>query len=179
MTLPDEFQLVAGILVGAGTTAFGVLLTMLWERGKERKRTVEERRKAVAIVITELKENLGVAAENLTFFEKNLQLLKEGKMLNAAPVPMRDACWIVAKSSGNLFFLDPKSLGIIADTYITINFMNEQIRARENFRINNPALSRYAETLSQIDHTIAERMKNLPPMVQQTISLLEPSLSMK
>lgn len=165
-------EYVVGTITGIIATAVGFVLSMLYERKRSKKIEYDNRKKTLSLLRSELEDNLTIAEENLELFASNIGNLPEKKTSILAPTLYHESSWHVARANGIMSMLDNESYKFVAETYITLGHMNTQFSARENFRINNMALSNYHNILMAYDTTLQEKSVLNIERIKKTVEKL-------
>ena len=144
-------EFINGILVGTGTTAFGFVLTMLWDgwkTGEERKSLQDN---LLNLLSDELDYNAKVVARDKALIGQELSFLKEEKsVINALDTPRADF-WEVFKQNYDRKFFSNEQIKIVKDIYSKIHSITANIESRENYRISNGAMSNFSNRMKIYD----------------------------
>jgi hypothetical protein len=164
---------VTGTITGIIATTVGFILSTLYERRRSEKTEHDNRIKTVNLLVSELKDNLKIAEENLGLFTSNLQNLTQRAMSLIAPTFYFDSSWRIGQANGIASFIDGDTYKFLAETYVTITYMNAQFSARESFRIGNMALSSFQSILATYDQILQQKSALNIDRIKQAITKLE------
>jgi len=147
-------EFINGILIGAGTTAFGFMLTILWDVWKTRQRKQELQSSLLCLLKDELEYNFLIVQHNKSLVEKELRCLdKNQSIVNALDVPRMDF-WEVFKMNYDDRFLSAEKLKILKNIYSVTHSIIVNIESRENYRVSNAAMTNFSTRMSKYDEIL-------------------------
>lgn len=157
-----------GGLFGLLATLLVFLLQMWWDNSKLEREHSEKDETIYLALKEEFSDNIKILTNNQRFIEKDLELLEVEKQIIALLDMLRDNSWELVRLNlpGNLK-KKPTALADLRELYLVVRHMNETIRSRENHRVNNKALSGYAQTLKNYDKKLFEETKRLIPAFEE------------
>ena len=147
-------EFINGILIGVGATAFGFILTMVWDTWKIKQQRKGLQNNLLNLLSDELECNFSVVKRDKSSIEHELNYLKQGQnVINALDVPRADF-WEVFKLNYDHKFFSYEQIKLIKDVYSKIHSIIVNIESRENYRISNGAMSNFSSRMSKYDEIL-------------------------
>ena len=147
-------ELMRGILIGAGTTTFGFVLTMAWDVWKTRQERKSLQGNLLNLLSDELEHNALVVRENKSLIEQELNSLEEGRsLIKALAIPEADF-WEVFKQNYDYKFFPTEKAKLVKDIYSKIHSIIVNIESRENYRISNGAMTSFSNKMTRYDNIL-------------------------
>ena len=140
-------------------------LAMGWDLLKDDQKGQEEKAAIVLILKSELAETNAVINFNLKILEDDLKALKEKKEVIPPLVLLSTDAWISARLRNNVFLHNTADLLRFVNLYTMIYMVNEKIRYREQYRIQNQPMSNYHFRLEQIDKDVEQVLQKILPVL--------------
>jgi hypothetical protein len=160
--------------IGVGATVVGFILTMVWDFFKFRRETLAREQALLNIIQYELNENISILDINEAILKQELEVLDEHKSVVPPLIQLQSGFWDLLKI--NLSF--PKKIRKF-DTSINLiriaknlTEMNETIKSRQDYRINNEAMSNYNSRMKIYDDMLlhgSEELRKLLTELQEEI----------
>lgn len=151
-----------GFVSGVLATLIGFLLTIAWDIYKYRRDTKRKDDAIISAVNEELIANIFICQSNKNALEQEIIFLKEKKSLVSPIVLLQNGAWDLIKINfPTQIEKDEKLLLKIRSLTQLIQYINENIRSRENYRINNGAMSNYESKLQKYDNSILNDTNDL------------------
>lgn len=150
-----------GFIGGVIATVLGCFLTFAWEVYKSR-RDIRDRDEIIMRALNEeIGENNKLVARNMAYIRQELAVLSDNKSVVDPLVPLKTGFWDIVKinlprallSGGRLLKL--RNIALLAET------TNEQIRSRENYRINNGSMSNFSSRIRLYDESLKQSLKDV------------------
>ena len=158
-TLGEEWF--AGFISGLGATLIGFILTIAWDLQKLKRDENEKKNMILKIIDEELKANKKNIEWNTNTLDAELGLL-EIKMDMVGPLLLlKTGFWEVLKIHMPLSLLSKEDLGRLRSIIHLAEQINETIRSRENYRINNLELSGFRGRIHIYNHTLLSYLKDM------------------
>lgn len=165
-----------GLIVGVLATTLGFTLTLAWEIIKKHKEAKDLEKRLERFVGMELTENRRILYRNRRLLEDELQALDENKMSLISLTPFRMGFWELLKSHlpfPGKYREDLTVLYLLAIVELASD-MNETIRNRETFKVQNTVtvdfvaqLRKYDEWLSGYNQMLLEKMEQVDPEIKE------------
>jgi hypothetical protein len=135
-----------------------------------------EREKTVAsALIRELSTNEGSIGHNNTALALELEALKKNSTLVAPINTLETSAWeLLRLYLPHEIGTNPKALAGVTDAYNRILYVNEVIRSREEYRLNNQAMDNLSSRMTKYDQTLLDLNNELVPRLKELVSLLSP-----
>jgi hypothetical protein len=127
---------------------------MIWDIYKYKRDKKEKEKTVTSAVEKELKQNISILLNNKGILEKELTLIENGKAIITPLNRLKNGFWDLIKIHLPKKYDNPDYLLKIDEVFSLINIVNNQIRNREMFKINNKALSSYNSILKVYDEYI-------------------------
>jgi hypothetical protein len=149
-----------GFLAGVVATIFGFVLTMIWDIYKNRRDTKTKETAIIRAIKEELITNLAILENDEKILTHELTILEKDLSLVAPLESIFDGTWDLLKINlpQKLTANDLVSIRVINQM---TNQINENIKSRENYRINNLAMDNYSSRLKKYDEGILDMIANL------------------
>jgi hypothetical protein len=164
--LPSNFAYVSGALVGVGATLLGSFVVIWYETSKEDRESVEKRKRALAVVLTNATQALG----KLETAPKHGTLMVE---------PFSSAGWDILTISGS-YRLDQGLDRKIADMYERLSSLNYMVNWSLSTHFSpNQTLSKLTQTAQNMDVLIHEQVKILIPRLKLIKNEIEKELGLQ
>lgn len=161
------------VLIGALTTAFGAILVMVWDYYKVGKESSERDRRMLIGAKHELMTNRYILETNSELLEEDIGNLKEKKEVLTPLTPFRNEFWNLIKINPPLNLLKVGDFYDIGGAYYRINYINEIIRLREAYRIENTGKDDYSEKMLYYDEFLLPKLLELVEYFEILNSKLE------
>ena len=146
MDIPQQ-EFINGILIGAGTTTFGFVLTMVWDVWKTRREKKSLQDNLLNLLSDELEYNAIVVKKGKELVLEELKYLEEKEtIVSALDIPRADF-WEVFKHNYDPKFFSNEQIAIIKEIYSKIHSIAVNIESRENYRISNGAMSNFSDRM--------------------------------
>lgn len=153
----DSNEWLGGFISGVLATLIGFILTILWDIYKYRRDTKSRDDAVITAVNEELVANVFICESNKNALGQELKFLKEKKSLVSPISLFQNSTWDLLKINfPKQIGKDKDLLKKIRNLTQLIDHTNESIRSRENYRINNGAMSNYESRLQKYDENILE-----------------------
>ncbi|MEK7542638.1 MAG: hypothetical protein AAB524_02975 [Patescibacteria group bacterium] len=148
-------------LSGAGVAIFSFLLAAAWDEYKFR-RDVRRKDEAVMFAVQEdLRSNLKIAEENKRMLEEELSVLKDHRTITPPLRLLGEGFWTLVR-------VNPPQKLVRLDSIVKIHgignltgSVNEMLRSRENYRIQNQAMDNFCKRLETYDRVLIEEITKL------------------
>lgn len=147
-------EFINGILIGAGTTTFGFVLTMVWDVWKTRREKKSLQDNLLNLLSDELEYNISVTTAGKLSLEQELSCLEQKQSLVGAINTPRVDFWEVFKQNYDRNFFSNEQTKIINDIYSKIHLIIANINSRENYRISNGAMSNFEDRMIIYDKAL-------------------------
>lgn len=146
---------------------------MIWDILKYNRDKKNKEKTIVSAVEKELAQNISVLINNKDILEKELKLIdKQGKTIITSLSRLKNGFWDLVKIHLPKKYDNPDFLLKTNNVFTLTDILNDQIRNREAFKINNMALNNYNETVKIYDQLINKIIEEL---IDETSGLLEMS----
>jgi len=161
-----------GFASGVGAVLIGFILTMAWDLFKWNRELKKREETVLSAVKEELQNNLDLSKHIYRYLQEEFKVIDTNKTIVEALPILYVGFW-------DLIIINlPKKL-LKTDVLIKIrnvsqftNIINEQIRSRENYRINNEAMSNYHSRIKLYDQILMGHVVKLSRLLEE----LEPFL---
>jgi hypothetical protein len=120
---------------GALTTAFGVIIVMIWDYYKIHKDTIDRETNILNAVDYEIKRNINFAILNLSVLAGDVKAREANRETIASLIPFRNEMWTLVKINISKIFLVSGRITDIVTISILNDQINEIIRSREKYRM--------------------------------------------
>jgi hypothetical protein len=147
----DFLLTIGGAFLGA---LLSFVLIVVWDTCKARREANAEKKRIVNLLVTEIKENIGICGSLVNHLGQELKLLSEGKEIGTGPTTLEVEGWSISKSGNILQFLGWNNVRTVAICYATARRINTNIQSRETLRSTSRALSGYRELIKMLNETI-------------------------
>jgi len=155
-------EIQVAMLSGAAIAIFSFLLAMAWDMFKFYREAGEQEKVVFSLLQEELSTNIAILETNQAILQKELDIIDQSRMTLETLVLLKTGFWDMAKIH------PPKKLqkasdlfAKFRDTALSIEYVNESIRNRENYRLYNRALNTFNNTLKLYDQTLFKQQANL------------------
>jgi hypothetical protein len=150
-----------GVLGGIAATVIGFFLAILWDLYKVRTEGRERRTVAVVTIREQLQLKRKAIERDVNIVGQELQVLGENKSVVQPLSLLRTAFWDVGLMSFAGAAAGPKELVKLREAVFLAEQANEEIRSRESYRIQNGAMSNFAERMSGYDNFLLKTLQEL------------------
>ncbi len=155
-------NLITGILIGAGTTIVGFLLTISWDIYKYNRDQNEKDKAVLRTLSLEISENKKTINQNEIAIEAELKVLDQNKSIISPLGLLNNNSWEFVKLNlPKKLINDSTALEFVSEISKLIREVNGIISSRENYRINNEAMSNYSTRIGLYDNLINSKQKEL------------------
>lgn len=161
-----------GFISGVTATIIGFIMTMLWDTFKFKRESKEREETVLSAVKEELISNLSILQYNQTLLQKEIEVIDENRSVVAPLSILQTGFWDLVKINlpqklrkGNIL-VRIRRLAQLTDQ------INEKIQSRENYRINNQAMSNYHRRMKLYDETLLESIGILLKSLEELQPLL-------
>lgn len=145
-----------GLIGGFLCTAYGFVLTMIWDNSKMRREQKEKDDTIILAGLEEHKTNIEILSVNLALISKELSLMEQKGTTIVRPLRvLHHGFWDMVKSNipkilvgKNDILYNIRQMALITDE------VNLLIHNRENYRIHNRAMSGYKHCVKQYDEML-------------------------
>jgi hypothetical protein len=122
-----------------------------------------ERDESVLVAIrNEVTSNLAILEQNQQALQQELALIPEGKTLVAPLLLLHTGSWELLKVNiPERFFKEKGTLNTITDAFAKAGAINETVRSRENYRINNGAMTNFSSHMKLYDDDLIPKDTSL------------------
>lgn len=118
--------------------------------------------------------NLTRLNTNQYMLQEELEIMKDGKVLNAPLIHLESGLWDLVKvNMPKRISNSPTTLTQIRQSADAIAILNESIASRESFRLHNKALGAYSNILKNFDERILEVLASTRDQLEQLKSTLQ------
>jgi len=155
-----------GLLSGLIGATFGVVLYAFWDLWKEQRTNKRRGRALKEIVQADLSTNLLRVRSNLGSLNHELSMLSQ-RMSLVEPLPLlRIGFWEILRlePSSKFFRIEEKSN--LHELYDLTERINERLRAREQFKVNNGAMSNFESIMKIHDDGLIKELAKLKESLQ-------------
>ncbi len=162
----------AGFMSGVIATIIGFVLTMSWDIYKFNRELKQREETVISAVKEELVSNLSILQYNQTILQKELEVIAEDKSVVAPLSLLQSGFWDLVKINLPRKLTKVDTLAQIRKAAQLADQINEQIRSRENYRINNQAISNYHFRMKLYDQILLENIGILLKSLEELQLLL-------
>lgn len=166
-----------GLIGGCITTLLGTGLTMLWDLEKSDRESNQRERVIISAFKEEMIANQAIAKNNLNNLKLELKVLnetEEGKIIVPPLQTHQTGSWDLLKIYfPESFTKNPNIIVKLRTFYQTLNYLNDSLRSREEYRLNNSVHTAYQRRLRVYDDHLVEYEEFLLKQLGE----LEPMLS--
>ncbi len=160
MSEPMRLFTRAEFFQGVLATLVGFLFAVGWDLFKDWRREVKERKRAARLVHDEIEINITLAESIREYLTKDSEAAKEQKLLIPALPTLPTQAWETTRLAGG-FSSAPELLREIGGTYHEIAIVNQQIQARELFKLTSQPLDRFNEQRVLMNQELIRRIENI------------------
>jgi hypothetical protein len=163
---------IKGIISGGIATLMGFILSMIWDTYKYKRDKKNQEQIIISAIKKELEHNISILIHNQNILAKELKYVDENKSIITALSRLNDGFWDLAKLYLPEKLNNPDSLSKVDKVCKLTNITNEQIRNRENFKINNLALKDYSKELKMYDNLIDRLLYELTCETEELLEII-------
>ena len=168
-----------GLLSGLFCAAFGMALYAGWDFWKEKRSTERRHETLEGIIGTDLAANLDRVRRNLSALNLELPMLPQ-RMSVVEPLPlMRTGFWEILRLEPTSKFLTVEDKATLHNLYDLTERANERLRAREEFKNHNGAMSNFPSTMQIHDDELIKALNKLNEAIMALGNKSKPSASEK
>ena len=155
-----------GLLSGLIGAAFGVVLYAVWDLWKERRASSGRIRALQEIVGADLSTNLIRIKRHAQALNDELTWLKDRKAL-VGPLPLlRTAFWDMLRTEPTSKFFTVEEKDKLHEIFDSTEEVNERLRAREEFKNNNGAMTNFPSTMTIHDEDLIKVLGSLEKQLE-------------
>jgi len=151
----------AGFLSGVIATIIGFLLTMFWDIFKYNRDAGNRDRAVLTAVKEEMISNLDILSSNQKMLQQELTVLPEKRSMVGPLCLLQEGIWDLVKINLPSRLTKDNTLLLIRKLSLLTNEINEIIRSRENYRINNGAMSNYSDRIKLYDEILLPKCSEI------------------
>lgn len=122
----------------------GFVLAIVWDIWKSYRETVAETKRAIRVITQEIGNNLHVLATNVALLKQDIAVADKGQEVVQALNFLSLAAGETEFLRGSLERKSRELAERVGNLYATAKRINDQIQARESYRITNGAMSNFA-----------------------------------
>lgn len=168
MSLIDE----AGLWTIVGTV-IGFLLFALWDRVTKYQTEVNERKRIVSLLKTELLDNLDICRNSKTLLTKDLQMIEQtGTESLFTPVSFSDSAWNICRSADILAIFSDDKLKKLCELYSGLRMVNTMLVNREMTRATSRALTQYPAIIKAYNIRLVESISTTELAISDVVKTL-------
>lgn len=161
-----------GFISGVIAVIIGLILTMLWDNFKFKRESKQREEKVLSAVKEELVSNLDILQYNQVLLQTDIKIIDENKSVIAPLNLLQSGFWDLVKINLPQKLTKGDTLVKIRKAAQLTDQINEQIRSRENHRINNQAMTNYNRRMKLYDETLLESIEVLLKSLEELQPLL-------
>ncbi|GAB6137697.1 hypothetical protein [Halanaerobaculum tunisiense] len=156
-------QWLSGFISGTIATIIGFIFTMIWDIYKFRRDQKSREENIVSAFKRELNDNLEFLQHNKILLSKELEVIENDKSIVAPLIILQNDFWELMKINLPKILAKEDMLVKVKRVVRGIIQLNEQIKSREDYRINNQGYTNYNSRMKKYDETmivITEQLYN-------------------
>lgn len=151
----DNFA--SGVAVGAISALIGFIFAVIWDMYKNWRDTQKKDLAIISTVREELLANVVTLSSIMHDMKRELELLKEHKSLVPSLTPVHTASWnLIIASFPQQLSANIQIFNDLRQAILTSHDLNEVIKSRENYRINNGSMTNFESRLTKYDMEILQ-----------------------
>jgi hypothetical protein len=155
------------LVTGGLLVIIGFVLAIAWDGWKDHRETTEQNKALNRVVASDLSVNKTHVEFVLKFLNAELEALKEGKSV-VQPLPLlQDSFWEIVKLHPPSDLIESGRFEKLNKLMSVTSVVNDQIRSRENYRLQNGAMSNFAERMNMYDRLLIEQIQILKTQIDE------------
>ncbi|MBE3088434.1 MAG: hypothetical protein IMZ71_04910 [Chloroflexi bacterium] len=154
-------------LSGVAATVLGFVLTIGWDVYKCRRDTREKEDTILRALSEEMVENKTIVDRDANLLQQELAVLAEQKAVVRPLSVLKVGFWDIAKINLPKALLRNDRLLKLRNVAALADDCNEQIRSRENYRINNGAMSNFSQRMRIYDEPLVQSLAELKTAIDE------------
>jgi len=166
-------EFLIGIAVGVIATVIGFILTMIWDAYKYRRDTKNREETIISAGGEEIEYNLETIKFNLDLLKHEIEIIGQKKVLAEPLMLLQTNFWDLIKIQIPQKLANVDALRKIRYIAQQTNQINETLKCREDYKINNQAMSNYHSRLKSYDELLLKFISNLEPSLNELKALIE------
>ena len=140
---------------------FSLVATILWQGYTQREENKQTEKRIVAGLKEELANNLDRLKDNQELIKKELEALNEHEDLVSSLFCLQNEFWNLIKINLPKKLVEKDIRVRLRDIIFLTEKINDDIRSRENYRINNRAMTNYESRLKIYDDVILKNIEKI------------------
>ena len=162
----------AGLWTIVGTV-IGFLLFALWDRVAKYQTEVNERKRIVSLLKTELLDNLDICRNSKSLLTRDLQMIEQtGTESLFTPVSFSDSAWNICRSADILAIFSDDKLKKLCELYSGFRMVNTMLVNREMTRATSRALTQYPAIIKAYNIRLVESISTTELAISDVIKTL-------
>lgn len=159
-------------LIGVGATVFGFLLTMAWDIYKNNRDAKKREETIIDAVKEEINLNIKILNYNAKAIKTDIKLIQGEKSLVMPLTLLHSSFWDLIKQAIPKNLVKIKFLKNLRECIHTTSLINEGMKSRENYRINNQAMPNFFSIMESYNEILLKQSDYLTKAFQELKSLL-------
>jgi len=156
-----DSQWLAGFISGIVATIIGFIFTMIWDIYKFKRDQKNRENNLVSAFKRELNDNLEFLQYNKDLLSMELEAIENDKYIIIPLIMLQNDFWELMKINLPRVLAEEDILVKVKKVVRSIIQLNEQIKSREDYRINNQGYTNYKSRMRAYDERIIIITKEL------------------
>jgi hypothetical protein len=158
-------EFLIGVITGVIATIIGFVLTMIWDVYKNGRESKNRQEAVLSAGKGEYDYNLETMKFNMDLLKHEIEVIDQKRVIVEPLMQLQNSFWDLIKIQIPKNLTNGEILRKIRYVAQQINQINETLRSREDYRVNNQAMSNFHIRLKSYDELLIKFMNNLGPSI--------------